>query len=604
MRKGIILFLLLFLFLTKPFYINAQEFRSDFHVEYFLKELPSQLISNVRFNIKITHLKSDVYVKKYSLTFPKFFTIKDITASDDKGPIIPITKLDDQQTSVEMEFTDPQTGKDSSNNLFLNFTQENLFKVNGNVWEVILPTVENRQDGDYTIIVNLPEKTNKKISIAKPKPDSISGQQLIWHNPQTKTVYAVFGDKQYYKTKLIYNLNNPKLIPVYTDIALPPDSLYQKIFIDNLTPPPNKVYIDDDGNYLARYNLNPKETKSVLFEGVIGIFSAARPELRDLMITQINNQSKYLLTEKDYWKITTPEKFNNLKSAQDIYYYVTNNLRYDYSKLNIGEGRVGASKAVLKPNKAVCTEFTDLFIGLAREKGIYSREIEGYGFSADPQLRPMSFVTDVLHAWPEYYDSVRKLWVSVDPTWENTSGIDYFSSFDLNHIVFVIHGKDTIYPYPAGMYKTEDSKDIIINPISQVPSEINKLQFVPIDLKKIVYQKKDYLTKIKIINRGNVFKYNQKFYIKASYLSFNPSSIIIDQIAPWQEKEITINFSSNKIAGKKNTQLVILSEQGQTLFQQPITIFPFYYDIAINYGFIGLFLLLAIIIFKYVKRPA
>ena len=41
--------------------------------------------------------------------------------------------------------------------IFVGFSQQNLFKVNGNVWEVILPTVENKERrGDYTIIVHLP----------------------------------------------------------------------------------------------------------------------------------------------------------------------------------------------------------------------------------------------------------------------------------------------------------------------------------------------------------------------------------------------------------------------------------------------------------------
>ena len=45
----------------------------------------------------------------------------------------------------------------SENNIYLDFLQQNLFKVNGNVWEVILPTVENKEgEGDYTIIVHLP----------------------------------------------------------------------------------------------------------------------------------------------------------------------------------------------------------------------------------------------------------------------------------------------------------------------------------------------------------------------------------------------------------------------------------------------------------------
>ena len=71
-------------------------------------------------------------------------------------------------------------------------------------------------------------------------------------------------------------------------------------------------------------------------------------------------------------------------------------------------------------------EFTDLFIAIAREKGIYSREIQGYGFLWIQKLQPLSLSSDILHAWPEYFDLKTENWVAVDPTWENTSGIDYF----------------------------------------------------------------------------------------------------------------------------------------------------------------------------------
>jgi hypothetical protein len=62
-----------------------------------------------------------------------------------------------------------------------------------------------------------------------------------------------------------------------------------------------------------------------------------------------------------------------------------------------------------------------------------------------------------MHAWPEYYDQNKQLWIGVDPTWANTTGgIDYFSKLDFNHIVFAINGKNDSYPYPAGSYRPND----------------------------------------------------------------------------------------------------------------------------------------------------
>lgn len=596
----LLIVLCIFLFLSKQSF--AADFTSEYKVEYFIKELNSQLINNVRFNIKITHLRSDVFVKKFSLIFPKYFEVKDVTASDDKGAISPRITRNDKQTSIEVEFNEPKTGKGSENNFYISFIQDNLFKINGNIWEVILPLIENQDDSNYTVIVNLPEESDKKISIAKPKPNHINGKQLIWNNPKTRTIYAVFGEKQFYQTKLTYNLSNPRLVPVYTDIAFPPDSLYQQIFINNISPKPNKVLIDDDNNYLGRYYLKPKENKVVTFNGIIVTSSHMRPEYQELIKTQIESEKKYLLTEQPYWKIKSPEKFTNLKTANDIYSFVVNSLKYDFAKLNTKEGRMGASKALELPNNAVCTEFTDLFIGLAREKGIFSREIEGYGFSADPQLRPLSLVSDTLHAWPEYYDANSQIWISVDPTWENTSGIDYYNSFDLNHIVFVIHGKDPDYPYPAGSYKTVDSKNILIQPVNSVPTGRSEVSVNIENLSNTFFSKKKYRSKIIVTNNGNIFLYRQKIVIKSSYLGISPSYFEIDQIAPLQTKEFYIDIIPEKVITKKEAEIVVLTNANIELYRKGIKILPQYYDLALKYGYLGLALLSIILIIRYGKR--
>ena len=110
--------------------------------------------------------------------------------------------------------------------------------------------------------------------------------------------------------------------------------------------------------------------------------------------------------------------------------------------------------AVNFPNSSLCTEFTDLFVTLARHKNIPAREIEGFAYSNNSKIKPINQNSDVLHAWPEYYDSARQQWIQVDPTWEKTTnGIDYFNDLDLNHLTFVIHGFQSDFPLPPGSYK-------------------------------------------------------------------------------------------------------------------------------------------------------
>lgn len=590
-------FSFVFYFLSASF-TYAADFKSDYQVEYFLSENKDSLTTRVNFKISITNLRSDVYVAKFTIAYPKSFIIHNLKAADDQGVITPQVIDEDKKTKITLVFNSPAVGKGTTNNFYLTFNQENLFKINGNVWEVILPTIENREEGTYIVIVNLPETTEKKISIAKPKPDKITGRQIIWENPSAKTIYAVFGQNQIYQTELIYNLKNPKIVPIKTEIAFPPDTLYQKVYLDSITPLPEKTYIDEDGNFLGQYTLIPTEEKQIIFKGTIVVSSVPRSELLPSIESQFNQQKKYLLTPQKYWQIDNPEPFNSIKTVKEIYSYVVNNLKYDYERVTKGSTRLGATKILSNRQQAVCTEFTDLFVALAREKGIWAREIQGYGFSSDPNLRPLSLISDVLHAWPEYYDEAKKIWIPVDPTWENTSGIDYFSSFDLNHIVFAIHGKRSDYPLPAGMYKITDSKDIQISATSVFPKEKINLKVELNPFPSAITENQELKAKLYLQNLSNVFLWQVPVKLVSKKIKIDPSTITISVLAPGQKQEIDIKLKTIPVVKPANDSLVI-NVSGKDSLKAQIKVIPFYYQIAIK---VSVGLLLTTVVFFILKK--
>lgn len=587
MRYKILLYLIftiifLIVFIPKA---HAADFRADYQVEYFLSEKEGGLDTKVLFNVKITNFRSDAYVSKFSIAFPASFPIRNLRTSDDKNEITPNVRSDDEKINIDIEFTDPNIGRDSINNFYLNFNQDNLFKVNGNVWEVILPTIENKDDfASYSIIVHLPDNNQKKISIAKPTPSRISGNTIYWDNPSSKTIYAVFGEEQYYEVKLDYNLENERITPVYIEVAFPPDTLYQKIYITKVQPFPEKVYLDEDGNYMGRFFLKPKEKKQIIFEGVIKVQTKPRSELRLFTRDEFQKQKNYLLTAVNYWKIDSLDKFSGLSGVEDIYQYVSSNLKYSYDRIDKKIDRLGANVALENPDKAVCTEFADVFVALAREKGVYSREIEGYGFSHDSRLRPLSLSSDVLHAWPEYYDEKNNLWIPVDPTWQSTSGIDYFNSFDLNHIVFAIHGKKADYPYPAGMYKLEDTKDISIEPVSANILDKENLLVNINGLPEKISDKKKYSPKLVIENKGNVFMYNTELRSETSGVTLNPSVFKINVLAPYEKKEISLSLETDQKPVSKQAFVRILYANREVASVK-LTVLPFWITVA-GYGLI------------------
>ena len=600
LKKGFILILFL-VFLLYPSSILAEDFTTDYEVNYYLKEGSNNVQSNVEFNIKLTNKTSTVYVKKFGISFPNNFQIKNIKAQDDRGTISPVVTKESKSNRIELEFTNPSIGKNTVNNFYLQFNQDNLFKINGNVWEVILPTIENIGDSNYKVIVHLPNNTDRKISIAKPNPDFVTGNQIIWNNPKTRTVYAVFGESQYYDSELIYHLINPKLTPVYTEIAFPPDTLFQKIYISSISPKPNLTYLDEDGNFMGRYYLNPKENKTVRFKGTIEVFVKPRQSMLTYIQSKIENQKKYLFNETKYWKLSDFNQIASLTNPQDIYEFTRDSFEYNYNKLEGDNKRLGAELALKNPSKAVCVEYSDLFIAISREKGIPSREIQGYGLSQDPQLRPLSLTADILHSWPEYFDSISKQWKSVDPTWENTSGIDYFSSFDLNHIVFAIHGKRPDYPLPAGMYKQEDSQDILIRATKNIPEELIQISIKSTNFPKNINDKEKYTSKISILNNSNVFLTDIPLKISAPNLSIDKYNKSIDILAPYEEKTVEVVYFSKQKNIKYLTVLDI-SLFDETMFTTNISVVPYIFDMGIKVVFVLFALLIIAFLFLLIKR--
>ena len=585
-----------------PFFkVYAAEFTTNYDVEYNLSQENDSLNSKVRFNISITNLRSDVYVNRFTISFPKTFAINNLKVFDDTGEINPVINHDDMKTTIEMQFLNPNTGVNSLNNFYLTYDQNNLFKINGNIWEVILPIVENKQDSNYKVTVLLPTNTEKKISIAKPIPDRIIKDQIIWINPQGRTIYAVFGNNQIYETNLTYNLKNYNITPQMVEIAFPPDTLYQKIYLNSLNYLPNYSYQDEDKNYLAKYLLGPLEKKIIEADIFVELFSSPREEVIPVVRKAFINQKKYLLNEEKYWQLKDYPEISQIKTINGIYNYVVSKLKYNYKRVSSDSSRLGADIIMTKPDMAVCMEFADLFIAISREKGYFSREIEGYGNSSDPELRPLSLSSDILHAWPEYYSEGEGIWKQTDPTWENTSGIDYFTSFDLNHITFVVHGKKSDYPLPAGSYKIDNSKDISVKATMNKPREkINPL-IIDVSISKSIHDNQKYQGKFTVLNKGNTYLYDIPVSVNTDLIKISKNKYTLDSLAPYEKKEIIFDYQS-LLKNKKKTGKINIKIFNKKLYEQEININPYIINLLLKFLLIIGISLIGWLLFKSINK--
>lgn len=482
---GLMSLLFLTFALIHPYLISptfAQEkqsaeaiFATSYDVIY---DVDSSGVTTVTEKITLRNLTSQYYASEFRLTIGAT-DIFDIVSSDGGGPLEVQTEKKDSSTSINVKFNQQVAGKDKTLPWTLKFKSRDFAEKIGKVWEVRAPRISSTSNlEEYNLTISVPTSFGEPTLISPaPEGKTVSGNKLFLtfgkDQLQQTGVSANFGILQIFDFDLTYHLENKNLAPILTNIALPPETAYQDVVFARITPNPINVTVDDDGNFLAWYKLQRGERMDIKVLGSAKLYTNSKvknPTLSDSLRKKYTQPQKYW--EADNPQITSaleqifPEQApsDSREKVKQIYSYVVNSLKYNSSRLNEDIERLGAVTALNNPEQAVCMEFTDLFIALSRAAGIPARELDGYAYTANPSLRPLSLSKDILHAWVEYWDD-EKGWIMVDPTWENTTGgVDYFNKLDLNHFTFAIKGSSSIQPVPAGSYKYDDrdSSDVKI----------------------------------------------------------------------------------------------------------------------------------------------
>jgi transglutaminase-like putative cysteine protease len=539
----------LFIFLFIPFLFglnqnraNASAFETNYDVYYLVANDGKIKVTQ---NITITNRLSDVYASKYSLSL-KDIDISNVMAKDSTGQLNTEIVKTEQTTNIITLLKEHAVGVGQKQIFEISYEVTNLAKKKGQIWEVNIPKLaEENQIDSYTLTMEVPDDFGV-ISSVKPFPIETKrlAQSTLYKFSREQLlksgITASFGQYQIFKFKLNYQISNPNATSELQNITLPPDTLYQKVNYQNISPQPINIKIDQDGNWLALYQVKPHENLNILVQGSVRIF--ADPQVNSYFISK-NNFQNYLSPSK-YWPTDNPEIKKlalELKTPRKIYEFVLNTLNYDYERVSVDAERLGALKALTNPTHALCMEFTDLFITIARAANIPSREINGFAYTSNP--RTIETTKDILHSWPEYFDSAREIWVPIDPTWgDTTQGIDYFSKLDVYHFAFVIHGLDSVLPYPAGSYTNENSNDknieVVFGEYEKEPNPNIAIELILPD--KLLFGK-SYQGKIKVNNLGQTAVYNIDLLIKAEGVNISAAKENIPTLPPFGNTEIIFN---------------------------------------------------------------
>ena len=538
LRKLFIFLLLYFIIPNKALATGDGKFAVSYDIKY---NVAATGITTVNETVLLKNLSSNYYATEYSSKIVDE-KIENIRGFDALGPL----KTKVSNSNLKVYFNDKVYGLGRTYQWTLSYETSEIAKKSGRIWEIILPKPSDTEDiENYTITLNVPKEFGLPAYL-KPQPKT----GFVWTKDEIKTsgIFAAFGDYQNYNFRLTYHLDNKNVIPVRTEVALPPTTSYQEIFLQSLDPRPEDVIIDQDGNWLAQYNLNPREHKDIILTGTAIVYLQPRyPE----KITNLID----LIAQKKYWDTADPEILDvasKYRTPKELYDFTVSTLTYDAAKIDQEIVRMGAKNALLSPESAICMEFTDLFVSLARAKKIPARELEGYALTTNEKRQPVALKRDILHAWPQYWNSDQGGWINVDPTWENTTGgIDYFNQFDFNHLVFAIHGMDSSYPPPAGAYKgNNDTKDVLVSFGMDKPTTLENLELALIETNLIVTNKGPTLVRIQNTNLDLGFDQIPPFAKRSVPLKISSPNIIlggqriIEITINDQTKKFTINFPS------------------------------------------------------------
>ncbi len=535
-------------FLFSPYQSFAlEEFDTTLTTNYVVDQVG---ITRVKHQFSITNKTATKFIKEYSLAtaYPNLTSFR---ITENGQQLQPQISTRGNLTTININFPQDLVGEGKVRRFEVEYVNPDLALISGKVLEIHIPQLSDPNLYDkQTVVITTPEIYGKPIR-TNPQPSLIlTAQNTIqtrFENLQGSPVSIHFGNTQYYKLQLKYNLENTTGNIAFTQIALPPDTAYQKLHYYSLDPLPKDMKLDDDGNWIATYELRPNSSTPVILSAAVMLSLDSQPYQAPIPKSQHTNKDTF-------WEVSDKriaEKANELRTPEKIYQYVVDTLTYDTEAELETTERLGAVKALAQPAKALSQEFTDLFVAIARAAQLPSRRVTGYAYTQNSELRPVGTGTNLLHAWPEYYDPEKEFWVPVDPTWGNTTGgVDYFHQFDLNHIVFAINGVSSVTPYPAGTYRVGNSqaKDIEASLADDFPEVNPDFSLAAIPMKILGFNLPGFYDLAVTNNTGQAW-YDITVSIKPASADIsinNNQEIKIAALLPFQTKRVPLTASTKK----------------------------------------------------------
>ena len=406
--------------------------------------------------VSLKNLVGDCVAKEYALRINST-KIKFLSGEDSQGNLIVEIKKDKTSTVINAKLNDFVIGKNKTVTFQLRYIIKDLAKKQGLIWSLTVPQIAaSEKVSSYRLKLLVPANYGEIFTIS-PKPQNVKEekkQTTVSYSKNkilNRTISASFGRNQEISFGFKTQLENKGFLSKKFFLPLPPDTQKQQILFTSIKPEPTKITIDEIGNYLAEYSLNGGKSIEISVKGVARIPGAGKNFASPLKISsdnlqELKNPNSHIQTQDRLIQ----EKAKELKTSEAIYDFVKNYLEYDTDAFESTDSdRRGAIETLSKKTRATNLDFVDLFVALAKAAGLPAREVFGPVLPNDKGFNP-SFVgeplnTKNIHVWAQVYDADETSWVNYDPTWANTSGVDYVGEeFSDRFILFISPGGEDI----------------------------------------------------------------------------------------------------------------------------------------------------------------
>ncbi|MBN2016376.1 transglutaminase domain-containing protein [Candidatus Dojkabacteria bacterium] len=423
-----------------------------------------------------------------------------IVLTDGQGNSLePEMQINDERIELKVPYREDIT-RGMEKTFVLEYDNFELAEKVGNIWNIYIPGMPENFDQiitsesgaqtktSYSVVLEIEDKLGEA-NFVLPEPSSFVRQNgnLVYTFDSSSLVeqsaWIQIGDRQYYSFQITQKVQqseglSSKMFNIFYDLALPRenDLESQNVYFESITPEPDYVREDSEGNVIARFSFPKDEGTEIAVKGYIvtnvpnKINSSEVGNIEDIDLEkdygEIENMKvlfKDLLSQAEYWEVNDvniSKKASELKGKEENVYeiilsdynFVIESVDYDNLKTDVFNERQGALKT-LEGGSSVCMEYSDLLITLLRAQGIPARAAFGYGF--DPKSEGQN---QEGHQWVEaYVPNVG--WVPIDPTWGDTGRKNYIGG-DIDHVLWRVASLNVDTPSSVTKYSILDEEDL------------------------------------------------------------------------------------------------------------------------------------------------